>query len=128
MLYTALPMRCWPLLVPNSAVFIDTTYACSPLRNLPLIPTRFLSAPGSLLTRSLKPILNGVMDEYKGRIHYVEIDIEVDPEIAEAAGVAGTPTFQLFKDKEQIVSVAGVKLKREYRSFINEALGVPVAV
>lgn len=45
--------------------------------------------------RSLKPILNGVADEYTGKIYYVEIDIEADPEIAEAAGVAGTPTLQV---------------------------------
>lgn len=39
--------------------------------------------------RSLKPIFNSVVDEYKGKIHYVEVDIEADPEIAEAAGVTG---------------------------------------
>ena len=73
--------------------------------------------------RSLKPILNGVMDEYKGRIHFVEIDIEADPEIAEAAGVTGTPTVQLFKDKARITSVPGVKQKREYRELITSNLG-----
>ncbi|GAX78677.1 hypothetical protein CEUSTIGMA_g6115.t1 [Chlamydomonas eustigma] len=73
--------------------------------------------------RSLKPILNGVMDEFKGKIHYVEIDIESDPEIAEAAGVTGTPTVQLFKDKSRISSVPGVKQKKEYREMINANLG-----
>lgn len=36
-----------------------------------------------------------VIDEYKGKVHYVEIDIVEDPEIAEAAGVNGTPTVSL---------------------------------
>jgi hypothetical protein len=31
------------------------------------------------------------------QIHLVEINIEVDAEIAEAAGVNGTPTIQMFK-------------------------------
>ncbi|KIY91794.1 thioredoxin reductase (NADPH) [Monoraphidium neglectum] len=78
--------------------------------------------------RTLKPILNGVVGEYAGRIHYVEIDIEQDPEIAEAGGVNGTPTFQLFKDKERLVNVAGVKQKREFRAMLDSALGVPAGV
>eukprot|EP00955_Chlamydomonas_euryale_P112987 366182-Chlamydomonas_euryale.AAC.8 len=41
--------------------------------------------------------MNKVVDEFPGRVHYVLIDIEKDPEIAEAAGVNGTPTLQLFK-------------------------------
>lgn len=78
--------------------------------------------------RTLKPILNGVVGEYDGRIHYVEIDIEVDPEIAEAGGVNGTPTFQIFKDRALAASVPGVKQKREYRAMLDEALGVPAGV
>ena len=31
------------------------------------------------------------------QIHLVEINIEVDAEVAEAAGVNGTPTIQMFK-------------------------------
>ena len=70
--------------------------------------------------RSLKPIFNKVVDEFKGQIHYVEIDIERDQEIAEAAGVAGTPTIQLFKDKERLVSTQGVKQKSEYREMMKQ--------
>jgi len=72
--------------------------------------------------RSLKPIFNSVVDEYAGRIHYVEVDIEADPEIAEAAGISGTPTLQFFKDKEMLQLVPGVKQKREYRELITAAL------
>jgi thioredoxin reductase (NADPH) len=45
--------------------------------------------------RTLKPIFNSVIEGYPGKVHYVEIDIEQDPEIAEAAGVNGTPTVQV---------------------------------
>lgn len=72
--------------------------------------------------RSLKPIFNSVVQEYTGKIHYVEIDIEQDPEIAEAAGVNGTPTMQLFRDKERVQNVPGVKQKSQYRQMIEEAL------
>jgi hypothetical protein len=32
----------------------------------------------------------------------VEIDIEEDPEIAEAGGIMGTPCVQFFKNRERI--------------------------
>ncbi|MEG4409216.1 thioredoxin-disulfide reductase [Microcoleus sp. MON2_D5] len=67
---------------------------------------------------SLKPILSKVVDEFDGKIHYVEIDIEEDPEIAENAGVIGTPTIQYFKDKDMVAELKGVKPKSQYRELI----------
>lgn len=43
-----------------------------------------------------------VIDEFDQNVHFVEIDIEEDPEIAEAAGIMGTPCVQFFKNKEMI--------------------------
>jgi thioredoxin reductase (NADPH) len=50
----------------------------------------------------------------------LQIDIDADPEIAEAAGVTGTPTMQMFKNKDMLELVPGVKQKREYRELINK--------
>ncbi|GMP97497.1 hypothetical protein CsSME_00045722 [Camellia sinensis var. sinensis] len=59
-----------------------------------------------------------VIDEYDQNVHFVEIDIEEDPEIAEAAGIMGTPCVQFFKNKEMLRTVSGVKMKKEYKEFI----------
>jgi thioredoxin reductase (NADPH) len=67
---------------------------------------------------SLKPILSKVVDEFDGKIHYVEIDIEEDPEIAENAGVIGTPTIQYFKNQALVTELKGVKPKSQYRELI----------
>ncbi len=67
---------------------------------------------------TLKPILSKVVDEFEGQIYYIEIDIEADPAIAEAAGVVGTPTVQFFKQKEKVGEVMGVKQKSQYRELI----------
>ena len=72
--------------------------------------------------RTLKPILSKVIDEYDGKIHFVEIDIEDDPEIAKQAGVIGTPTIQFFKDKELVKELKGVKQKSEFRQVIDSYL------
>ncbi len=71
---------------------------------------------------TLKPILNKVVDEFDRKIHFVEIDIEQDPEIAEAAGVIGTPTIQFFKHKEKVAELKGVKQKSQYREVIQTHL------
>ncbi len=54
----------------------------------------------------------------------MEIDIEADPEIAEAGGVNGTPTIQIFRNKERLHHLPGVKKKSEYRDLIQDGLAV----
>ncbi|XP_030519490.2 thioredoxin reductase NTRC [Rhodamnia argentea] len=76
------------------------------------------TAPTCGPCRTLKPILGKVIDEFDENVHFVEIDIEEDPEIAEAAGIMGTPCVQFFKNREMIRIVPGVKMKNEYREFI----------
>ena len=58
----------------------------------------------------------------RGQMHLVEIDIEEDPEIAQAGGITGTPTVQMFKNKERLHHLPGVKMKREYRQLIEANL------
>ncbi|KAM1093975.1 hypothetical protein PS1_009050 [Malus domestica] len=72
------------------------------------------TAPTCGPCRTLKPILGTVIDEFDHNVHFVEIDIEEDPEVAEAAGIMGTPCVQFFKNKEMIRTVSGVKMKSEY--------------
>lgn len=71
---------------------------------------------------TLNPILNKLVDEFDGKIHLVEIDIEQDPEIAQNAGVMGTPTVQFFKHKELVREMKGVKPKSQYRDVIQSNL------
>ncbi|BAZ88752.1 thioredoxin reductase [Raphidiopsis curvata NIES-932] len=75
-------------------------------------------APGCGPCHTLKPILNKVVDEFDGRIHFVEIDIDEDQDIAQNAGIVGTPTVQVFKNKELIQEWKGVKPKGEYLKVI----------
>ncbi|OAY43218.1 NADPH-dependent thioredoxin reductase 3 [Manihot esculenta] len=76
------------------------------------------TAPTCGPCRTLKPILSKVIDEFDQNVHFVEIDIEEDQEIAEAAGIMGTPCVQFFKNKDMLRTVSGVKMKKEYREFI----------
>jgi thioredoxin reductase (NADPH) len=73
----------------------------------------------------LKPQLKRVLDELGGAAQGVEIDIEADQEIAQQAGVTGTPTVQLFLDKELKQQFKGVKQRSEFKAAIEALLGVP---
>ncbi len=69
---------------------------------------------------TLKPILNKVVDEFEGKIHFIEIDIEADPEVAQMGQITGTPTIQFFRNKELFKEMKGVKQRSEYASAILE--------
>jgi thioredoxin reductase (NADPH) len=74
----------------------------------------------------LKPQLKRVLDELAGAAQGVEIDIETDQEIGKQAGVTGTPTVQIFHNKELQHTFRGVKQRREFKTALEELITVPV--
>jgi thioredoxin reductase (NADPH) len=73
----------------------------------------------------LKPQLKRVLEELGGAAQGVEIDIEADQEIAVQAGVTGTPTVQLFFNKELTETFRGVKQRSTFKAAIEALVGVP---
>jgi thioredoxin reductase (NADPH) len=86
-----------------------------------LIVVKYVS-PNCGPCHTLKPILNKVIDEYDGKIHFIEIDIDADPEIAQSAEIVGTPTVQFFKNKSKVGQMQGVKQKSQYRELIESQI------
>lgn len=86
-----------------------------------LIMIKYVS-PNCGPCHTLKPILEKVVNEYEDKIHFVEVDIEAEPEIAETAMVTGTPTVQFFRDQDILDQMRGVKQKSEYRDKIESYL------
>ncbi|MEL6438933.1 MAG: thioredoxin-disulfide reductase [Cyanobacteria bacterium J06621_8] len=76
--------------------------------------------------KSLSPILAKVVEEYADKIHFIEIDIVADPEIAQMGQVTGTPSVQFFRNQELLKEVKGVKQKSEYRQLIEGYLPASV--
>ena len=70
----------------------------------------------------LKPQLKRVLDELHGEAQGIEIDIEADQDIAQQAGVNGTPTVQLFFDKQLKQQWRGVKQRSEFMDSIRSVL------
>jgi thioredoxin reductase (NADPH) len=70
----------------------------------------------------LKPQLQRLIQELDGSAQAVVIDIEADQEIAEQAGVNGTPTVQLFHNKAMVKQWRGVKQRSEFKAAIETCL------
>ena len=66
----------------------------------------------------LKPQLQRVIKELDGNAQAVVIDIDADQQIAEQAGVSGTPTVQLFHRKDMVKQWRGVKPRSEFKTAI----------
>ena len=70
----------------------------------------------------LKPQIKRVLEELKGKAQAVEIDIEIDQDIAQQAGVNGTPTIQIFLLKELKKEMKGVKQRTELKEEIDKLI------
>ena len=70
----------------------------------------------------LKPQLKRVLEELKGEAQAIEINIEIDTEIAEQAEISGTPTVQVFQEKMLKKQWKGVFQRSEYKEFITSLL------
>ncbi len=70
----------------------------------------------------LKPQLKRVLKEMEGYAQGIEIDIEVDEDIAIQAGINGTPTVQLFQTKSLHKEWKGVKQRSEFKQSIESLL------
>ena len=80
------------------------------------------SSPSCGPCHVLKPQLKRVIEELDGTVQGIEIDIDKDQEIAKQAGIKGTPTVQLFKEKELKKQWQGVKQRSEFKDAIKNLL------
>ena len=80
------------------------------------------SSPSCGPCHVLKPQLKRVINEFNGEAQGVEIDIDNDQEIAKQAGINGTPTVQLFKDKLLKKQWKGVKQRSEFKEAIQNVI------
>jgi thioredoxin reductase (NADPH) len=105
--------------VSLSETFFEGGYALRKLyhESEKLIMVKY-TAPQCGPCHMLKPILHKISSEFEGKFHTVAIDIEAEPEMAEATGVTGTPTVMFFKNKEMVERLVGVKSKKDYQATI----------
>jgi thioredoxin 1 len=72
--------------------------------------------------RSLAPIIEGLADEYGGRVTVATVDIDDNPRLAARYGVRSVPTVMLFAGGDVRRVLVGTRPAQEYRAEIDELL------
>ena len=81
--------------------------------------TVLYTSPSCGPCRSLKPMISAVVDEFDSEIHFVEINIETDPEIAEAAGAHPSCLVFARNDVFGVLPIIGAVVDSEFDSEIH---------
>ena len=72
--------------------------------------------------RMISPVLEQLHEEYDGKVKFVKVDIDVNPETAKEYGVMSIPNLLIFKDGELADRLVGFKPKQTLQQWINNYL------
>ena len=68
--------------------------------------------------RMVAPVIEEIAEENPD-VKVCKVDVDKEPELADAFGIQSIPTLVLIKDKEIIQSTVGAKSKKEILKMIN---------
>jgi thioredoxin 1 len=63
--------------------------------------------------RAIAPLLERLAEHYEGRIRFVKVNIDENPEVAQAFQVEGVPTLLFFRDGQLTDRVVGLADPRQ---------------
>jgi thioredoxin 1 len=72
--------------------------------------------------RSVAPILEELSKEFDGKLKIVKLNVESDPEVAQAYNVRGIPALLLFKDGQVADQRVGALPKHQLKTWLTEAV------
>ena len=72
--------------------------------------------------RMVAPIVEELSDEYDGKVKFVKLNTDENPQIAGKYGIRSIPTLLIFKGGEQIGQVVGFRPKSDLAKHLDEAL------
>jgi len=61
--------------------------------------------------RLMAPVIDQLAEEYDGRIQFVEVDVDENPDVAMTYGVEGIPTLILFNHGKVVDRIVGYQPK-----------------
>ena len=70
----------------------------------------------------IAPILEGLAEEYDGKIKFVKVDTEENFETPSRYGILGLPTLLVFKEGQQIERITGAHTKGDLMRYLDKAL------
>lgn len=70
--------------------------------------------------RMLSPIMEEVSDEFNGKVKFVKINVDENPDLAQKYNIASIPTVMVFKDGNVKQNMIGFRPKDEIIKILNE--------
>jgi thioredoxin 1 len=72
--------------------------------------------------RMVAPILEELSEEFKEQIKVVKLDVDSNPQVAQAYNIRGIPALLLFKDGEVAGQKIGALPKQQLKAWITETV------
>lgn len=72
--------------------------------------------------RMLNPIIKELENEYKGKILFIKVNVDIHKSFASYLQVNGIPAVFIIKDKTVVKSLPGLQPKEAYSAALNEVL------
>jgi len=79
-------------------------------------------AEWSATCRQLIPILGQLASEFANRLMVVTVDVDEQPDIAEAYGIPGIPSLVLFRNGQRVAEKYGPLPKERLSRWLEQAL------
>jgi thioredoxin 1 len=70
----------------------------------------------------IAPVLEELAKEYAGRVRFVKLDADVNPETIRTYGVLSMPTLTMFRGGERVSQVVGAQPISRLRAQIEQSL------
>ena len=72
--------------------------------------------------KALAPVMEGIADEYSGRLCVCKLDVDKNMATAADFNIMSIPTVILFKNGQAVESWRGTRQARDYKSVIDKYL------
>ncbi|MEC4683787.1 MAG: thioredoxin [Nitrospirota bacterium] len=72
--------------------------------------------------RMVAPIVDELAEEYKGKVSFMKINTDDNPDIAVRYQVMGIPTLIFFQDGKVVTKLVGAQSKKTFKEKIEELL------
>ncbi len=99
----------------------DTTFQTDVLDNDTPVLVDFW-APWCGPCRMVAPIVEELADEYDGKVKFVKLNTDDNPQVAGKYGIRSIPTLLVFKGGEPVSQIVGFRPKSDLAKRLDEAL------
>ena len=72
--------------------------------------------------RMVAPIVEELAEEYDGRVKFVKLNTDENPQVAGKYGIRSIPTLLVFKGGEPVSQIVGFRPKSDLAKRLDEAL------